>query len=254
MSARAPALEVRDLRFHWDGAPDLLAIDALHLPAAGSLFLYGPSGCGKSTMLGLISGVLAVRSGELRVLGEPLHRMSGAQRDRLRGERMGYVFQQFNLLPYLSVADNVEMPGRLFAMRRRAALDRSGSLGQEASRLAQSLGLDDALLRMPAHRLSVGQQQRVAVARALFGAPELVIADEPTSALDAARRAEFIELLRGESARTGAALVMVSHDLQLAHGFDCCVSLQAINRSGCGAAEPEDPGLHAGSKDSGERA
>ena len=228
-SGAARAIRARGLRFAWPGHAELLAIDELEVPAGGSLFLHGPSGCGKSTLLGLLGGVLAPTSGELEVLGEPFHRLGGAARDRIRGERMGYVFQQFNLLPYLPVRDNVAMPGRLFERRRDAAVARSGSVEAEVERLLRALGLGAELLGVASHRLSVGQQQRVAAARALFGGPRLVIADEPTSALDAERQAEFIALLRAESEASAVTLVMVSHDLRLASDFAQVVSLPRIN-------------------------
>lgn len=224
----APAVAVRALRYGWSEGTTVLAVDELTVEAGESVFIHGPSGCGKSTLLGLIGGVLVPTAGTLQVLGEPLHARAGAVRDRLRGERMGFVFQQFNLLPYLDGERNIGLPGMLFAARRKRAEARSGSVAAEVERLARALGLEREQLAGPAHRLSMGQQQRVAAARALFGAPELVIADEPTSALDAVNQVAFLTLLQSEVRASGAALIVVSHDLRLADRFDRVVDLASV--------------------------
>ena len=224
------AIAMRGVRFAWPGAPSpVLDIEALTVAAGERLFLRGPSGSGKSTLLGLIGGVLAPAAGELSVLGRELGGLSPAARDRFRADHIGLVFQQFNLLPYLSVIDNVLLATRF--SRRRATAVGADPAGAARACLAE-LGLDDErLLAAAATDLSVGQQQRVAVARALLGGPELLIADEPTSALDADTRAAFMDLLFREVGRTGATLVFVSHDQQLATGFDRVLELPAINRA-----------------------
>jgi putative ABC transport system ATP-binding protein len=227
-SGAARAIRARGLRFAWPGHAELLAIDELDVPAGGSLFLHGPSGCGKSTLLGLLGGVLAPAAGELEVLGEPFHRLGGAARDRIRGERMGYVFQQFNLLPYLSVLDNVLLPCRFSARRRQRCPE--GAVAS-AQRLLARMDLPAALWGRRADALSVGQQQRVAAARALIGQPELVIADEPTSALDESLRDRFMALLMAECRDGGSTLVFVSHDQRLATMFDRRLALADWNRA-----------------------
>ena len=222
------AIDLRDLRFAWPDSPVLLDIDAFQLDRGERLFLRGPSGSGKSTLLGLIAGVLEAQSGEIRILGDEMSGLSGAKRDRLRADRMGVIFQMFNLVPYLSVVQNVMLPCRFSKARRNAT---GNDPAQEARRLLSRLGLDDdRLLARPVTELSVGQQQRVAVARALIGGPELLIADEPTSALDADARDRFIELLNEEAARSGAALLFVSHDGALASHFDRALDLGELNR------------------------
>jgi putative ABC transport system ATP-binding protein len=222
-------IEIRDLRFAWPGQrADVLAIDTLDVPAGRSVFLFGPSGCGKSTLLGLLAGVLVARSGVVRLLGEDWRALSAAQRDARRAQHVGIVFQQFNLLPYLSALDNVLLPCR-FSPARAARCPAGPRAVAEA--LLGDVGLARGLWSRRAVELSVGQQQRVAAARALIGAPELVIADEPTSALDAALREEFMALLLGECRSRGSTLVFVSHDERLAGHFDERLALPELNRA-----------------------
>lgn len=225
-----PAIRIRDLRFAWTGGPALLDIPEFDLAAGEHLFLRGPSGSGKSTLLGLVAGVLAPQSGSIEVLGADMAALSGPKRDALRADELGVIFQMFNLVPYLSVVQNVTLPCR-FSKARRAAVADTGGPVAEARRLLARLGLtDEKLLARAVTELSVGQQQRVAVARALIGGPKILIADEPTSALDADARDQFITLLNEEAGRTGAALLFVSHDASLAGHFDRSVDLAALNR------------------------
>jgi len=171
-------------------------------------------------------------SGRVTALGQPVSALPGAARDRFRVDHVGFVFQQFNLVPYLSVLDNVLLPCRFSALRAQRALSASdGDLAHEARRLLEALDLPRALLARPATQLSVGQQQRVAAARALLGRPEIVIADEPTSALDAATQQRFIELLLRECAAAQATLLFVSHDRRLAAHFTREVALAELNRA-----------------------
>jgi len=198
-------------------------VGSFELGEGESCFLYGPSGCGKTTLLGVIAGVLEAQAGQVVVLGRDLRAMSGGERDRWRGENLGYIFQMFNLIPYLSVRDNILLPTRLHKGRKAEGLEA----------MAEALGIAD-LLERGVLELSVGQQQRVAAARALIGSPKLVIADEPTSALDAAHREKFLELLLGQSKAVGAALLFVSHDQGLAGLFETQRSLPEMNRAVAG--------------------
>jgi len=217
-------VSIRDLRFRWPrAAADCVAIESLDVAAGEAVFLYGPSGCGKSTLLGLLAGVLVPQAGRVSVLGQEWAQLSGARRDARRADHVGYIFQQFNLLPYLSVLDNVLLPCRFSAARAKRA-----PAGAAQALLAR-VGLAEALWARPAAELSVGQQQRVAAARALIGMPALVIADEPTSALDAALRDGFMDLLLGATRAAGSTLVFVSHDERLAARFDSRLSLPDIN-------------------------
>ncbi len=222
-------LQIEGLRFGWPRAAGLtLDIAHLHIAAGRAVFLHGPSGCGKSTLLSLLAGVLVAGPGQVRLAGQDWAALSPARRDALRARDLGVVFQQFNLLPYLSVLDNVLLPSRFSAPRAARC---EGGPQAAAQRLLQRVALPQALWTQRADRLSVGQQQRVAAARALLGAPSLVIADEPTSALDAALRDSFMALLMGECRAAGSTLVFVSHDERLAGQFDERVSLPAINRA-----------------------
>lgn len=232
-STAPPAVAITELRFRWRAnRPWVLDIPAFSLAAGERLFLAGPSGSGKSTLLALIAGISRPTEGRVAVLGVELSTCSGPARDRFRADHLGIIFQMFNLLPYLSVLDNVTLPCRFSARRRARAETTAGSVAAEARRLLAHLGMDEpGLARCPAAELSVGQQQRVAAARALIGGPDLIVADEPTSALDTDRRLDFVDLLRQECANVGAALLFVSHDRTLARHFDRVAELPALNRA-----------------------
>ena len=222
------ALRITDLVFRWPRqAQNCLEIARLELGSGERVFLHGPSGSGKSTLLGLLGGVAVPQTGVIELLGTDITQLGGRARDRFRADHIGFLFQQFNLLPWLSALDNVLLPCT-FSSRRR---ERAGpSPRAEAERLLGHLDLRPDSWHGPAGELSVGQQQRVAAARALIGRPEILIADEPTSALDAERQQIFIDLLLQESAAVSATLVFVSHDRRLAGHFDRIVALDDVNR------------------------
>ena len=224
-------LELHDIGFAWPGQDELLDIPAFRLEHGQRLFLKGPSGSGKTTLLGLIGGVHKAGRGSVRLLGQDLAQLSASARDRLRVDHSGYIFQQFNLLPFLPVAENVSLPCRFSRLRRQRAIERHGSVEQAVSSLLRHLGLPAEVLDQRADNLSIGQQQRVAAARALIGQPELVIADEPTSALDADNREAFLQLLFAECRAAGSSLLFVSHDQSLAPLFDRSLSLAELNRA-----------------------
>lgn len=223
----SPILEIRQLAFAWPGEPPLLQLEQLQLERGEHLFIQGPSGSGKSTLLNLLGGVLSDFTGEIRVDSLSLGQLSARQRDRLRADRMGVLFQQFNLLPYLDLQANVSLPCVLSRQRRAAAIARSGSVEAEAERLLERLGLPlKQYATRPVARLSIGQQQRVAAARALIGSPPLLIADEPTSALDGYNRDLFMQLLMEELQQAGITLLLVSHDPALAGYFSRTLQLE----------------------------
>jgi len=220
-------IALESVTFRWrPDRPLVLDIETLAVRAGERLFVRGPSGSGKTTLLNLIAGITAPSGGTVRVLDRDLGIAGGAARDRFRADHVGIVFQQFNLLPFLSMRDNVLLPCRFSAHRRQRV---AGALPDEADRLLTRMGLERR--DVPVGDLSVGQQQRVAVARALIGRPDLLIADEPTSALDRDSRDAFLALLFEEAAASGATLLFVSHDPALAAGFDRVIDLPTLNRA-----------------------
>lgn len=230
-------IDLNNLTFSWPGSSrPLLNIESFQVQKGEKVFVQGPSGSGKSTLLNLLGGVLTPQSGEVKILGTDLTKLSAGERDQFRGDHMGFIFQMFNLLPYFSAVENIVLPCEFSDMKSQRVLKASGSLRKEAERLLAELQLDArALQQKQVTRLSVGQQQRVATARALMGRPELIIADEPTSALDTNIRDSFIKLLFSECEQFDTTLVFVSHDLSLGSSFDRVVSLSEIN-----SAQPSD--------------
>lgn len=225
MSDTTPTLHLDDVRYRWPGRASFgLHVPNLTLAPAETVLLLGESGSGKSTLLSLICGTIIADSGTVSVSGENIAALSAGRRDRFRAEQIGLIFQQFNLLPFASVRDNVLLPLQ-FAPKRR---DRVTDLRAEAKRLCVDLGLPSDVMAARAGELSVGQQQRVAAARALIGTPPLIIADEPTSSLDAATQATFLELLFAQSRAHGTTLLMVSHDARLAIQFDRVIHMADI--------------------------
>ncbi|PAU36462.1 methionine ABC transporter ATP-binding protein [Vibrio coralliilyticus] len=223
-------VELEQVTFTWPGnQTPTLDIKQLHITKGEHLFIKGPSGCGKSTLLGLLTGINTTSSGQLRVLGQDLNQMKGSQRDKFRADHIGYIFQQFNLLPYLNVIENVILPCQ-FSAQRKSQVDTS--LVEDATRLLEKLHLPAHLMDKPVLELSIGQQQRVAAARALIGKPALIIADEPTSSLDYDNRTAFIELLLEQVNQAQSTLLFVSHDPTLESLFDRTLNLNQINQAG----------------------
>lgn len=222
-------ITLRDVEFSWspNQAPTL-NIETLNVNSGEHLFIKGPSGCGKSTLLGLLTGINVAQKGEVKVLGNPIAQLSQSKRDAFRADHLGYIFQQFNLLPYLSVIENVTLPCR-FSKKRHQAVE--GTPAEQARHLLNRLHLPKEYLNKPVIELSIGQQQRVAAARALIGQPELIIADEPTSALDFDNRTAFIELLMEEAIQAKSTLVFVSHDPTLESLFKRTVDLRSLNQA-----------------------
>lgn len=226
-------IELQDVRFRWpEQDEDLLHIPELVVKRGEHLFIKGPSGSGKTTLLNLLTGINLPNSGSVAVLGTCLEQLSNSQRDQFRADHLGVIFQQFNLLPYLSLLENVQLPCG-FSPRKKV---NAGDAHATALRLLAHLNISDSLLNQPVSKLSVGQQQRTAVARALIGNPEIVIADEPTSALDSDNRDRFLELLFRETEAQGGTLIFVSHDQHIAAQFLNVVDLNEINQAGNGRA------------------
>jgi len=243
-----PTVAVSALEFRHRGQTSApLIVPHLEVAPGERVFVHGPSGCGKSTLMSLLAGVLVAEHGQVALLGTDWRSLGASARDRRRGDHVGYLFQQFNLLGWLPVIDNVCLPCRFSIRRARRASQRSGSVEGDAGSWLDALGISAALWKQPAGLLSVGEQQRVAAARALIGAPELLLADEPTSALDVDRRDEFMALLLAACRQAHSALVFVSHDRALSHHFNRQLALAAAptGRDGDGA----QPGSHNASGD-----
>lgn len=231
MSSSESIVTLRDTRFAWrEHDHPVINIRHLDIKRGERVFLYGPSGSGKSTLLSIIAAVISPQSGSVVVDGVELTTRTGAAADRFRADHIGFIFQQFNLLPFLSVVENVQLPCQFSKLRGKRVTDAGLTLSQEADRLLQTMKLPKELhASRSVMQLSVGQQQRVAAARALMGKPPLIIADEPTSSLDADARMAFIKLLFAELTETGASLVFVSHDTSLESLFDRSLSLSELN-------------------------
>jgi putative ABC transport system ATP-binding protein len=231
-ASRPPAVQLDRVVFRRPGRPrPVLDIPSFLVRPGEHMFIAGPSGCGKSTLLGLTAGILLPAEGSVVVNGVCLGNLGGGQRDTFRGDHVGVIFQQFNLIPYLSVLENVLIPCRFSPLRRARAAAYAGSSRQAARVLLERLDMSPALWSRKANQLSVGQQQRAAAARALIGSPSVIMADEPTSSLDAGRRAVFLRLLLGECSASGSTLLFVSHDDTLAAAFSASVSLPSLNRA-----------------------
>jgi putative ABC transport system ATP-binding protein len=214
-------LELNKLKFKYpDSIRDVLRIPDLKILRNESVFLYGPSGSGKSTLLEILAGILVPDAGEIKVLGQALAHLSAKERDHFRAKHIGYIFQSFNLLPYLTAEENILLPLRL--QNRKSEID-------YFQKIVKVLGINDVLYKKSSS-LSVGQQQRVAAARALILNPEILLADEPTSSLDYDHRERFIELLFGIAKERGTTVIFVSHDRLLEKLFDRQISIQQLNK------------------------
>ena len=221
------AIHLQNVVFGYDRRSPVLHVEELVVQTGKRVFLYGPSGSGKTTLLGLITGILQPQTGSCKVLGQEMTKMSMSARDQLRGSEIGYIFQGLNLIPYLTVRQNVALPCHIHARRRKNIV--APTVAEEVERLIQRLELDTHLDR-GVKKLSTGQQQRVAIARAIIGKPRLVIADEPTSSLDTDRQQAFLELLFEVCDEAKATLVFVSHDRSLMTRFDEQIALSEVSR------------------------
>ena len=226
-------LDINNVCFRWKNSGSLvLNLPEFKIEKHEHVFLQGPSGSGKSTLLGLVGGILVSESGTLKVLGQDIQNLSRSGRDSFRVDHIGFIFQLFNLLPYLSIEENVILPLSFSSIRAKRAGRTKIDQFKEAKRILKALALEEQLAnKSPVTELSVGQQQRVAAARALIGNPELIVADEPTSALDSDLRHSFLELLFGECKKAGSTLLFVSHDSTLSDLFSRKISMDEINNN-----------------------
>lgn len=217
------AIDLKGVKFSHAEAPQtpIINIPSWRVATGEHVFVHGPSGSGKSTLLNLVSGLLECSHGQITVMDERLDLMNRRQRDRFRANSIGYVFQRFNLIPYLSAVENIELA-------RSFSVNRSATVGAAES-LLETLNLERTAWGRPTTQLSMGQQQRVAIARALVNRPSLLIADEPTSSLDQQNRDNFLSELMPLLAEHNITLLFVSHDMSLAHHFTHQQALSDIN-------------------------
>lgn len=252
MSSEQTVISVENLKFSYEknqlsSFSNNLDIPILKIKKGQSVFMYGPSGSGKTTLLSILTLILRPQSGSISILGQNLSDLDESQRDAFRGNNMGYIFQMLNLIPYLSTLENILLPLRLNPKRGERLishqrdkhdkhdkheylrLESQKILKEEAMRLAGHLKIE-SLIERPVSQLSVGQQQRVAVARALIGNPGLIIADEPTSALDFDTRDLFLDLLLDQAQKSSSTVLFVSHDQSLMNHFESTIDIREINR------------------------
>lgn len=222
------ALRISDLKKSYGSAP-VLDVPSFVLDRGGQVALSGASGSGKTTLLNVIAGIASVTSGSVIVAGEEIGRLDEAARDRFRGRHIGYIFQTFNLLQGFSALENVTL-GMTFAGTAE------GSPKARAAALLERVGLAARRGHLP-RELSVGEQQRVAVARALANRPALVLADEPTANLDVRNGAGVISLIREACAEQGSALLLVTHDPAVMARFEDVRELSSINRAARGGEQ-----------------
>lgn len=213
-------LETLGLEYHYQHGKKIV-FPEIEVKRGQRLLISGFSGCGKTTLLSLIAGALKLQAGDIKFDGINYSSMSSLLLDKFRADHIGYIFQTLNLIPFLSVSENIAV-GIRFSQSRKSKVN---DLNQEITRLVKSLGLGKEVLTTPVNRLSVGQQQRVAVARALLGKPDLILADEPTSALDAETTKKFLNEVMDAFDSTKQAIIMVSHDASITHYFDTVIDL-----------------------------
>lgn len=202
-----------------------LDINSLHVKSGEHIFLHGKSGSGKTTFLNVLCGIIEPDKSDINILGTDFSKLTTAQKDTFRADNYGTIFQQFNLLPYLSVKENISLACGFSKQKSLQVKD----MDEEIKRLLDSLDLNPKYLHSPAMNLSVGEQQRVAVARALIGAPKLIIADEPTSALDNDTKERFMKLLFAQVEAQNSTLLFVSHDKTLSSHFETHYDFAQMN-------------------------
>lgn len=207
-----------------------LSIDKFEVKENEHHFIYGPSGCGKTTFLNLLSGILTPQQGHVRLLNTDIAALSSIRRDQFRADHIGIIFQLFNLIEYLDVIDNVLLSRQFSKRSHKNVKHNIANFKEEAQRLCEALGISKELQKKPVKNLSIGQQQRVAIARTLIAKPSIIIADEPTSALDDESKTQFMNLLLEQCDKCNSTLLFVSHDKSLESYFDHSYNLSGSSR------------------------
>ncbi|BCE00221.1 ABC transporter ATP-binding protein [Marinicellulosiphila megalodicopiae] len=235
-----PVIKIKNLCHIWPNQTQpVININQLEIQKGDTFFIQGASGSGKSTFLNILAGIISNQTSEVQLLNSNISQLSNKQRDQFRANHIGYIFQQFNLINYLTVLENVMLACQASNIRAARAIKKHGSIQSAAHFYLSQLNIDESLLHKQAMRLSVGQQQRVAAARALIGQPEIIIADEPTSSLDQQNVSTFIEVLISQCKKIQATLIFVSHDLTLKPHFNSHYILNANN------LKEQDHAVHA---------
>lgn len=215
-------IQIRDLLFRYPRSPFVLRIEELTVAAGEKVAFVGPSGSGKTTLLNLISGINVPEQGSVTVSDFPMSQKGDAERRGFRIATIGFVFQQFELLPYLKLLDNVLLPYRI-----NQALVMDAAVRQRAISLTEQVGIADKIHRYPS-QLSQGEQQRTALCRAVIAQPKLILADEPTGNLDDDNKRLALELLFQQTSEHNATLVVVTHDVGILSGFDRVVDFRGF--------------------------
>ena len=218
-------IKIESLNFYWSKKSNFkIFVPRLEIKKGEKVLLLGESGSGKTTLLSLICGFLNPLSGSISINGNTINELSSKTKDEYRADNIGIIFQQFNLLPYANVVDNVLLPLYFSQARSKNIVNKRAA----ALELFKQLRLPDDIAQYKASNLSVGQQQRVAVARALIGNPSLIIADEPTSSLDTNAQQLFLDLMFKQISENNSTLLMVSHDKSLSNRFDRQININEI--------------------------
>jgi len=213
-------IQLKDIHFQYASGDFEIKIKDLNVPDQSSTALIGPSGCGKTTIMSLIAGILPAQSGEIKVDDINVHQLNDKHRRRFRIQNIGFVFQDFGLIDYLNLYDNILHPYRI-----NAALDLSKEVKQRARELAQTMGIENQLTAFP-HRTSQGEKQRAAMCRALIHRPAIILADEPTANLDTENKDIILEYLKGYIINNKATLIVATHDASLLNSFDQVIDLK----------------------------
>ena len=218
-------IKIDSVRFYWSKKSNFkIFVPNLEIKKGEKVLLLGESGSGKTTLLSLMCGFLNPFSGNISINGNTINQLSSKTRDEYRADNIGIIFQQFNLLPYANVVDNVLLPLYFSKVRSSNVSNKK----EKVIELFKQLRLPDDIAQFRASSLSMGQQQRVAVARALIGNPSLIIADEPTSSLDADAQKIFLNLMFEQISENNSTLLMVSHDKSLSNQFDRLIDINEI--------------------------
>ena len=215
-------IEINDLTFEYPGSDFRFNLNSLNIKSGNKVALIGPSGYGKTTLLNLLSGILEPIKGTIHLNGTEVTKLADSQRRNFRITNIGFVFQNFELIEYLNVLDNI-----LLSYRINPSLSMNREVIDRAETISEQLGLGDKLKRNVG-KLSQGEMQRVAICRAILSNPKIILADEPTGNLDPRNKEKIIEILFDYSSRENATLITVTHDHSLLKGFDEVLDMQQL--------------------------